>query len=203
MTFVLLQGSFNSYNLLKTEWLPRFQAALEPLGHKILLPELPFDNWDEVKAAGEGATPKQSLDSWTVAFDLFYPQIAQTKDLVFVGHSLGTLFTLHVVEKFNLQLDSAIFVCPFLLHLEKSEWPINLVNKTFYKSNFDFVKLQKLIPQSFVLYGTDDPYVETVQSLMFAKQLSSSVIGVVGGGHLNKAENVDLILELAKTRISR
>jgi len=127
--------------------------------------------------------------------------VAQTKDLVFIGHSLGPLFILHLVEKFNLHLDSTIFVCPFLLHLKTSPWQINLVNKSFYKSDFDFTQLQRKISTSFVLYGTDDPYVETMQSLVFAKQLGSSVIGVVGGQHLNKEENTNLIVELAKTRV--
>jgi len=202
MTFVLFQGSYNSHEHLEKWWLPKFLENVAPLGHKILMPQLPVDDYDEVTAAGPQTTTKQNLEAWLAAFENFYPQIDNEKELVFVSHSLGPLFVLHVLEKYSISLDAAIFVCPFLEKLQKSDWQINLVNSTFYKTDFDFAKLRKLVPISYVLYGTNDPYVENSQSLSFAEKMGSSLVQVVGGGHLSKEKNVDLIVEMAKTRIN-
>lgn len=130
-------------------------------------------------------------------------KIKNGEKLSFIGHSLGPLFILHVVEKFDLKLDSAIFISPFLEKLNKS-WQIDLVNKTFYKSDFNFEKLKKLIPVSYVLYSDNDPYVDKKYSLDFVNKLGSSVILVRGAGHMNQEANLNefpLVYELCKTRL--
>lgn len=201
MNFILLHGSFNSYKQLKELWLPKLERFCLPLGHKVFLPHLPTYSFEEVTNLGtEGALRKQSLEIWLKKMELHSDLFINNKT-IFICHSTGPLFALHLLSKYPLILDSAIFVSPFLNRLAKPSWQVNKVNETYYKSNFDFEKLKTQIPLSYVLYGTDDAYVETEQSLLFASKLKSGVIPVVGGGHLNKKENANLILELCKTRI--
>lgn len=201
MNFILLHGSFNSYKQLKEFWLSNLEKVCLPLGHRVILPHLPTYSFEEVTSLGtEGVLQKQNLEIWLKTMEPHSDLFIDNKT-VFVCHSTGPLLALHLLSKYPFILDSAIFVSPFLSRLAKPSWQVNKVNETYYKSDFDFKKLKTQIPLSYVLYGTDDAYVETEQSLLFASKLNSEVIPVVGGGHLNKKENADLILELCKARI--
>ncbi len=125
--------------------------------------------------------------------------------LCFIGHSLGPLFILHIVERFNLQLDSAIFTCPFLDKLNKA-WQIDHANKSFWKTDFDFARLTQLIPFSYAIYSNSDPYVEEKHSLQFAQKMKCSLIPVRDIGHMNSEvplRHFPLVYELCKTRLDK
>lgn len=154
---------------------------------------------------GPNADPNnQSLKNWFNTFEKeILPKIKKDEKLCFIGHSLGPVFILHIVEKYNIQLDSAIFVSPFLDKLKRN-WQIDLVNKSFYKTDFNFEKLNKLIPISYVLYSDNDPYVDFNHSVLFAKILNSSLIFVKRAGHMNSEVNLNefpLVFDLALTRL--
>lgn len=201
MTFVIFHGSFGHP---QEHWFPEVQNRIEQLGHRIYTPKFPADDWDEITKNGEKIPPRtQNLNSWLETWEGFYPTIKEDKELVFLGHSLGPLFILHIVEKYKLRLNSAIFVSPFLTKLYNVPWQFNHVNATFYKSDFNFDQIRKLIPLSYVVYGEDDPYVDKRYPLLLTNKLKSSLIPVRSGGHINKKENYTLILELCKTRVVR
>jgi predicted alpha/beta hydrolase family esterase len=96
-------------------------------------------------------------------------------------------------------------VSPFLKDLQRDDlWQFHTVNKTFYKSDFNFAKLKKLIPVSYVLYSDNDPYVPKEFEENFAKKLGSSAIIIQDGGHLNAEAGFTqfpLLVELCKTRL--
>ncbi len=199
MKFIRFHGSFGGPD---ENWSPYLKENLTKLGHEFLTPKFPVDDWDQLLP--EVQNENQNLDNWLKAFDEFYESNIKPDDqLCFIGHSLGCLFILHVVEKYNIQLDSAIFAAPFLTKLF-CDWQIDLVNETFYKDNFDWDKLQKLIPVSYSLYSDNDKYVKESYPTEFAKNLNSNTILVKGKGHLNSKAGLDnfpLLLELCKTRI--
>lgn len=146
----------------------------------------------------------QTLDNWLKTFEKeVLPDIRKERKLCFVAHSLGPVFVLHVVEKYNIMLDSAVFVSPFMCKLGKS-WQIDHVNRSFYKTSFDFSKLKKLIPVSYVLYSDNDPYVDKKFSLEFAQKLKSSLLFVKGAGHMNEEigmKEFPLVFELCKSAL--
>src|SRR5581483_9179669 len=155
MLFVIFHGSFG---IPDGNWFPQLRENLEALGQQVIIPHFP--------------TPKnQSLTSWLSVFDDLKKEF-KNKKLCFIGHSLGPLFILHAVEKYNFQLDSAIFVSPFLGILHNKQF--DSVNTTFYRDDFNFEKLKKLIPISYTLYSNDDPYVPATYSKEFAEKLGSS-----------------------------
>lgn len=201
MKFVLFHGAFGSP---EGNWFPELKDKLESLGQEVLAPEFPVDSWESITKAGPKAIPKkQSLGSWYAAFDSNYRTFRKGEKLCFIGHSLGPLFILHIVERYNIKLDSAIFVSPFLTTLHKS-WQIDNVNKSFYKTDFDFTKLKRLIPVSYVLYSNDDPYVAQHYSQEFGKALESSMILVKRAGHMNSEVNLNefpLVMDLCITRL--
>ncbi len=199
MKFVIFHGSFGSP---EGNWFPELKEKLEHFGQVVLIPKFPVDSWNELTN-----NPKkqlnQSLESWLKEFERIQKTFKKDEKLCLVGHSLGCLFILHVVSKYNISLDSAIFVSPFLEKLNK-QWQIDLVNKTFYKTDFDFKKLKASIPVSYVLYSDNDPYVDKKYALDFAEKTGSSVIFVKSAGHMNAEVNLNefpLVYELCKTRL--
>lgn len=201
MKFILFHGSFGNP---AENWFPELKEKLEELHQTVIVPQFPTENWNQLTQKGSQTTPKyQSLHSWMQIFGNIMQKFKPGEELCFIGHSLGCSFILHAIDGYNLKLDSAIFVSPFLSKLNK-DWQFDLVNKSFYKSDFDFRKLRKLIPVSYVLYSDNDPYVEKYQSIGFAKRLNSSLLMVKRAGHMNSEVNLNefpLILELCKTRL--
>lgn len=200
MKFLLFHGAFGRP---ESNWFPELKDKLESLGQEVIAPRFPVDSWDDVTRNGPSAPPKhQSLENWLAAFEDVRKPL-QGKKLCFIGHSLGPLFILHVVERYNIKLDCAFFVSPFLDKLNRS-WQIDHVNQSFYKTDFDFGKLKKLIPISYVLYSDNDPYVDKNHSVFFAKSLDSSLIFVKKAGHMNSEVNLNefpLVLDLCLTRL--
>lgn len=201
MKFVLFHGSFGSPG---SNWLPELKDKLESLGQVAIAPTFPVDTWEHVTKAGPTVpSARQNVANWLSAFDDVYKTFQPGEKLCFVGHSLGPLFILHVVEKYALSLDSAIFVSPFLCTLNRS-WQIDHVNKSFYRSDFDFKTLKKRIPTSYVLYSNNDPYVSEDYSKQFGLKLGSSMIMVNEAGHMNSDVHLyqfPLVLDLCISRV--
>ncbi len=203
MKFVIFHGSYGSSN---GNWFPDLKKRLELINQEVIAPRFPVENWDTITQLGEkkAKATNQTLPNWLNFFKKkVLKEIKSNKQLVFIGHSLSPVFILHAVEAFKVQLDCGIFVCPFF-ELPKDEWQIDLVNRGFYRKDFDFEKLKKLIPTSYVLHSDNDPYVKTNYSLDFASKMGSSVIMVKGAGHFNadnKFFSFPLVYELCKTRL--
>ncbi|MFA5793424.1 MAG: alpha/beta hydrolase [Candidatus Gracilibacteria bacterium] len=203
MKFVLFHGAFGSPG---SNWLPELKDKLESLGQEVVAPTFSVDTWDHITRLGQNVrSAKQNLNNWITEFDKIYKTFRKGEKLCFIGHSLGPLFILHLVERYNIKLDSAIFVCPFLEKLNKA-WQIDHVNESFYKSDFDFGTLIKLIPISYVIYAKDDPYVPVKSARTFALNMKSHIIESETGMHFNsdaKCTSFPLVLELCKTRLQK
>ncbi len=201
MQFVIIHGAFGNP---EGNWFPELGEKLTSLGQKVVIPQFPVDDWDTITSQGPNTpSQNQTLKNWLKTFKKVLPQLDRGDKLCFVGYSLGPLFTLHALEKYKIQLDSAIFVSPFLEKVH-TNWQIDLVNSSFYKTDFDFKYLKMRVPISYVLYSDNDPYVDKKYSLDFALKLGSSSIQVLSAGHMNSEVNLNefpLILELCKSRL--
>jgi predicted alpha/beta hydrolase family esterase len=204
MKFVIFHGAFGSP---QSNWFPELKEKLLSLDQEVITPKLPVENWQEVIASGQSFDPNnQNLNNWLLSFEKeTLPKLKPNDKLCFVGHSLAPVFILHIIDKYKIKLDSAIFVSPFMDRLNNKEhWQFDVVNASFYKTDFDFNALKKCIPTSYVLYSSDDPYVSNAHSVLFAKALDSSTILVKRAGHMNSEVNLNefpLVFELCKSRI--
>lgn len=200
MQFVLFHGSFGNPD---ENWFPALRKELEINNQKVFAPQFPVDSWDNVTKEGPLLPLKnQNLKNWLKKFDSIYQVIKSKQKLCFIGHSLGPLFILHVVSKYNIRLDCAIFVCPFVRKLH-TLWQIDLANESFYKENFDYKKINNLIPLSYAIFTDNDPYVDLKFSNEFVNKLKSIKIMVKNGKHLNAEygiKSLPLVFELCKTR---
>lgn len=204
MKFIIFHGSFGHP---EENWIPELRDSLLALGQEVIVPKFPVDDWDEVCKRGPGHEAKrQSLSNWLNVFEKeVLPMINEDDKLCFVGHSIAPVFILHVVNKFNLQLDSAVFASPFLDDIGGDHWQFKIVNETFYVHNFEWDKLRKLIPTSYVLYSDNDPYIDQKFFLDFGAKMKSSMIMVKRAGHLSTSSanlnEFPLLLELCKSRL--
>lgn len=202
MKFVICHGAFGNPD---EHWLPKLKEKLESFGQTAEIPRFPVEDWERITNLGiKAAVNKQTLQNWLNVFKKTRKNFKKGEGLCFIGHSLGAVFILHAVNYYNIQLDSAIFVSPFLDRLN-NQWQFDVVNKSFYKTDFDFEKLKKLIPISYVLYSDNDPYVAKSHATLFAKALDSSFIFIKQAGHLSNPQQLSefpLVLELCKTRIA-
>lgn len=199
MQCVIFHGSFGSKD---GNWFPWLKRELATMGHEVFLEQYPVDNWGEIEKKGKNNSETiENLDSWLAYFEKnTLPKLKKDGDIVFFGHSLAPLFILQLISQFNLQLKGAVFVSPFLEALNQKEtWQFDVVNSTFYKTDFDWIKLKILIPHSYVLYGTNDPYVPNKFPIAFAKNTKSKMISIKNGEHLGgELKEFPLLLELFK-----
>ncbi len=204
MKFIIIHGSFGTP---EENWFPYLSKKLAEIGQEVIVPGFPIENWQELTNQGpENAVAKnQNLNKWLETFEKnVLPKIDQNEKVCMIGHSLGAVFILHTIDKFNINLDNAIFVSPFL-RVVGDVWQFTTVNNSFYKDDFDFDKLHKLIPISYTLYSDNDPYVPIEKMKYFAESMNSSPIIIRGGGHLDEEagfKEFPLIFELCKTRLS-
>jgi len=199
MQCIILHGAFGSKD---GNWFPWLKKELEKMGHTVFLEQFPVDDWDDiVKRGKENTNTKQNLTDWLAFFENhILSHLDRSEPVVFFGHSLSPVFILHVIDHFNLQTKGAVFASPFLEALNKQgAWQFDVVNRTFYKSDFNWEKLARLITHSYVLYGTDDPYVPNTFPIEFGSKLQSTIIPVEGGKHLGDThKEFPLVLDLFK-----
>lgn len=206
MKFVIFHGAFGSAS---SNWFPWLKIELEKLNQQVILEQFPIDDYEVITKNGPNIPSKnQNLPNWFKIFEKnILPKINKGDKLIFIGHSLAPVFILHLIDKYNLKLELGIFVSPFSTFLNKKDiWQFDHVNSSFYKTDFDFRKLKKLILNSYVIYGDDDPYVDKKYPIDLARKLDSKIIVIKKGKHLNDEfgyKKFPLLLENIKTFIKK
>jgi predicted alpha/beta hydrolase family esterase len=201
MKFLILHGSFGSRDL---NWFPWLRSQLEELGHDVLSPQMPVDNYkiaESLLEEGKSFIPEQqTLNNWLEYWDKNISSWFEPNKIVVVGHSIAPVFILHLIEKFNLEFESAIFVSPFYKELSIGG-PYEIVNQSFASEEFDFELIKKLLPTSYSIFSDNDPYVNIDIAEQFVQKVGSRPILLKGGEHLGGVlTEFPLVLELCKGR---
>lgn len=163
----IIHGAFGSPN---ENWFPWLKKEQKALGHQVFVPRFP--------------TPEnQSLDSWEKVFNQYQEEIDE--DTVFVGHSLGPAFILHILENLNVKIKAAFFASGFLGELGNKDF--DQINQTFIAKDFDWEKIRKNCDNFFIYHSNNDPYVPLREAENLAKKLHVEPIIIEGAGHFNEA----------------
>lgn len=200
MHYVIMHGSFGSP---EENWFRWLENALINAGHSVTLDQYPVDDWDDFTAKGRERANKevsiQTLSSWEAAFVVKTLSKIQATETVVIGHSLAPLFMLHMITKYQLNLKGFLAVAPFFTIPEDPKlWQFWAINKTFYKSDFNFIDLKTRVGKVEVVYGDNDPYVPQAEIMSFAKSLNATTTIVPNGGHCGSIfKEFPLILDLA------
>lgn len=151
-------------------WFPWLKRELEVKGYNVIVPQFPSPPVIAAKIA-----------EWFVVLKSYEQYI--NEETVFVGHSLGGVFTLRVLEKLDHPVKAAIFVgAPIGVR------PILNYDRDNSFSGFDFDwDAIKSKAKNFVVYQSDDdPYVGLDNGKELAKHLGIELSFIPNAGHFNK-----------------
>jgi uncharacterized protein len=113
-------------------------------------------------------------DEWTATLDRYVR--TQTKPVILVAHSLGTMTVAHWANKFKTEIKGALLVAP--PDVENGDAPAEI--KTFApvpRAAFDF--------PSTVIASETDVYCSIERAAMFARSWNSRFINIGNAGHVN------------------
>lgn len=151
-------------------WFPWMKKELEEKGHKVIVPQFPSPPVVPAK-----------ITKWFEVLKNYDEYI--NKDTILIGHSLGGLFALRVLEKLHHPIKAAFFVgtpigvLPILNYDRDS---------SFCGFDFDWSKIKNKA-SDFVVYQSDtDPYVSKGNGEELARQLEVELDFVPNAGHFNK-----------------
>lgn len=150
-------------------WFPWLKTELEAKGHSVSVPAFP--------------TPEgQSLESWLEVLKAYEDKI--NADSILIGHSLGGLFLLRVLERLQKKVKAAIFVGATI-----GVRPIKFYegDEKFSGFNFDWDAIRTKAAQFLVFHSDNDPYVCIGNGEQLAKQLGVSLTFIPNAGHFNAA----------------
>lgn len=148
-------------------WFPWLKSELETLGCQVTVPRFP--------------TPQgQSLESWLEILNKYEKQI--TDRTILIGHSLGGLFLLRVLERLSHPVAAAFFVAA----------PIGVKPILYYEGDekfsgfsFDWTEIKKKAKHFFVYHSDNDPYVSLGNGEELARRLGVKLTFIPSAGHLN------------------
>jgi len=173
-----------AYGNPEENWFPWLKYELEKLDCRVFVPKFP--------------TPEnQSLENWLNVFK-DYKQYLNENSIV-IGHSLGPVFLLNIIEKLDKPIKAAFFVSGFLDLLGNPDF--DNINKSFIEKSFDWQKIKRNCLKFFIFHSDNDPYVPLAQAEELAKNLGVDVILVKNADHFNEKagyNKFDLILEKIK-----
>lgn len=160
-----------AYGSPSESWIPWLREELEKIGCKVFVPAFP--------------TPEnQSLESWLGVFKRFEDSVDE--NTVFVGHSLGANFILHLLERTGKRIRAAFLVAGFVTPVVDPEGRFNRINRTFYEKKLGWSKINGGCRDFYVINSDDDPYVTLEMAEKISKPLGVTLIVMEKAGHFTK-----------------
>lgn len=151
-------------------WFPWMKKELERRGHEVFVPQFPSPPMISAKIA-----------EWFDVLKNYEHYIDE--NAVLIGHSLGGIFTLRVLERLSHPVKAAFFVgTPIGVR------PIANYDRDdgFSGFTFDWDTVRKKAEHFVVFQSDDDPYVGFDNGKELAKNLSTTLSFVPNAGHFNR-----------------
>ncbi len=151
-------------------WFPWLKKHLEEQGYTVTVPQFPSP---PVVAA--------KISEW---FDVLKEHEDKiNKDTIIVGHSLGGIFTLRILEKLRTPV-RAVFLTGTPIGIR----PILNYDRDSAFSGFDFdwAKIKQNSKRFEVFHSDDDPYVDLANGEELARNLGVKLSFIPNAGHFNK-----------------
>ena len=162
---VIIHGSYGSP---QENWFPWLATEVQKLGCDAIVPSFP--------------TPDgQSLESWRQAFA---EQVGQVEaEMLFVGHSLGPAFILHLLQESPVAVRGTFLVSGFLGLLGLEDF--DPINESFVCGEFDWSRIRERAGVARIYNSDNDPYVPLERGQEIAEGLGVQLSVVKNGGHIN------------------
>ena len=151
-------------------WFPWMTQKLEQKGYKVFVPQFPSPPVIPAKIA-----------EWFEVLKNYEQYI--NEDTILIGHSLGGVFTLRIMEKLTHPIKAAFFIgTPIGIR------PIANYDRdnSFSGFNFDWDSIKKRAKYFVVFQSDNDPYVGLDNGKELAKNLGVELSFIPNAGHFNK-----------------
>ncbi len=149
-------------------WFPWLKGEFEKEGCQVIVPQFPDPR--------EG----NNLEDWLKVLKQYEKYI--NEQTILIGHSLGGLLLLRVLERLKQPISAAFFVSA----------PVGIKPIKYYESDekfsgfeFDWEKIRKGAKQFRVYHSNSDPYVSLGNGQELAKQLGVDLTFIPNAGHIN------------------
>lgn len=152
----------------KGNWFPWLKEELEKAGCRVFVPQFPDPR--------EG----NNLEDWLKILKDFKKHI--NSQTILIGHSLGGLFLLRVLER----LEKPVFAA-FLVTTSVGIKPILYYDsdKKFCGFEFNWDKIRKGAKHFKVYHSDNDPYISLGNGQELANQLGVDLTFIPNAGHIN------------------
>lgn len=151
-------------------WFPWLKARLEEKGQRVFVPQFPSP--PDVPA---------KISEWFNALKACEQFIDQ--NTILIGHSLGGVFALRILEKLDHPVYASIFVgTPIGIQ------PIANYDRdnSFSGFNFDWKRVVENAGQTIVFQSDNDPYVGLENGKQLAQNIKTDLTFIPGAGHFNQ-----------------
>lgn len=151
-------------------WFPWLKGKLEAKGCKVFVPQFPTPPVVPAK-----------ISEWFDVLKEYEKHI--DGDTILIGHSLGGIFALRVLEQLKRPIKGV-----FLVGTPIGVRPILNYDRdnSFSGFDFDWAKVKKNSKHFAVYHSDNDPYVSLENGERLAQELGVSLVFVSGAGHFNK-----------------
>ena len=164
-TYLIIHGTGGSQN---GNWFPWLKSELEKRGNKVLCPQFP--------------TPENhSYSSWIERYKEIKEEL--NGPTILIGHSLGCVFALRLIESNLVEAKSCFLVCPFISRLNLEYY--DELNSSFIENEFNWEAIKLNCKDFFCFAGSNDPYVNLETSKQVSDNLGVKLKVIENGGHLN------------------
>lgn len=150
-------------------WFPWLKEKLEGKDCRVFVPQFPSPKRE----------PASILEWLKVLKD--YEQYIK-EDTVLIGHSLGGVFTLRILEKLKHQVKAVFLIgtpvgIKLILNYNR--------DNSFSSFNFDWDNIKNKSEHFFVYHSDNDPYVSLENGKQLAKELGIKLTFIPNAGHFN------------------
>lgn len=151
-------------------WFPWMKEKLEKSGYKVFVPQFP---------SPPVVAPK--ISEWFDVFKKYKQEI--NADTIIIGHSLGGVFALRILEKLEKPVNVvALISTPLgikpILNYERDD--------SFSGFDFDWKNIKNKTNNFIVFQSDNDPYVDLDNGKELAKNLGVNLTFIPNAGHFNK-----------------
>ena len=150
-------------------WFPWLKETLEAKGLKVIIPQFPSPPIIAAK-----------INEWFDVLKKYESNI--NENTILIGHSLGAVFTLRILEKLNHPV-KAVFLTGTPIGVK----PILNYDRdnSFSGFNFDWDKIKNQSKNFVVFQSDNDPYVSLDNGKQLANNLGIKLSFVPNAGHFN------------------
>lgn len=150
-------------------WFPWLKGELEKDGIRVFVPQFPSP-----------PIVASKVSKWFDVFGQYKHEV--NSETILIGHSLGGIFALRVLEQLDICIHAAFFVgTPIgvnpILNFDR--------DSSFSGFEFDWQKIKQSCSNFYVYHSDNDPYVGLENGKTLAKNLGVELTFIPNAGHFN------------------